>query len=42
LPFSVSLSARCFQDYFQDSAMELGERGGYEREEELWRMMMDL
>ncbi len=42
LPFSVSLSSRCFQDYFQESAMELGERGGYEREEELWRMMMDL
>lgn len=28
LPFSVSLSSRCFRDYFQESPMELGERGG--------------
>jgi hypothetical protein len=44
LPFSVSLSSRCFRDYFQGSAMELGEGGGggYEREEELWWIMLDL
>jgi len=37
LPFSVPLSSRCFWDYFQESAMELGERGDMKG-----RMMLDL